>query len=619
MIHASVTGMLPLAAVLILGIGAQWLAWRLRLPSILLLLLTGFIAGPVTGFIDPDALLGWILFPTVSLAVGLILFEGGLGLRFRELRSIGGVVVKLVTIGAAITFGLCAVAAHYILGLPWNVALLLGAILVVTGPTVVLPLLRFVRPSGEVANILKWEGIVIDPIGATLSVLVFEAILSGEMANAGSLAASGALTTLLAGLGLGVLAAGLLVFLLKRNYIPDYLQEAVTLMLVVAVFVGANLIQEEAGLLSATVMGVALANQRKVTIHHILRFKENLGVLLISSIFILLAARIQIEQLKTLGWPVFVFVALLILVVRPAAVFASAVGSKLSFKEKAFLSDMAPRGIVAASVASVFAYRLEAAGIEGAGRLVPIVFFVIVTTVAFYGLSSTPYARILGLSQRDPQGILFVGAHSWARELALELKQAGFAVRMVDTNWNSIRAARMAGLPVWHGSILSHSALDEVDTSGLGRLLALTPNDEANSLAALNFTELFGRNEVYQLAPSGLEQAKDAQDEFSPEHLRGRFLFAAEANFQWLGRRFSEKTDFKTTNLTEEFGYEDFRKLYGERALPLFLVDENQRLQVVTVQDPPAPRAGHTLISLVDSSQDPLSDGSAPSGYDGAA
>ncbi len=602
--HGADNGLLALSAVLVLGIGAQWLAWRLRLPSILLLLLTGFVAGPVTGFLDPDKLLGWILFPSVSLAVGLILFEGGLGLRFRELRSIGGVVIKLVTVGALVTFALCAVAAHYILQLPWNTAILLGAVLVVTGPTVILPLLRFVRPTAEVGNILKWEGIVIDPIGATLSVLVFEAILAGELRGAGTLALHGALYTLLAGLGLGLLGALVLVIVLRRNLVPDYLQEAVTLMLVVAAFVGANLIQEEAGLLSATVMGVALANQRKVTTHHILRFKESLGVLLISSIFVLLAARIEIDQLRMLGWPAFAFVALLILVVRPAAVFVSTAGSKLGFKEKAFLADMAPRGIVAASVISVFAYKLEAAGIESASQLVPVVFLVIVVTVAVYGLTSTPLARILGLSQRNPQGVLFVGAHSWARELAIELKEAGFQVRLVDTNWSNIRAARMAGLPVWHGSILSHSTLDEVDLSGLGRLIALTPNDEANSLAALNFSELFGRHEVYQLPPAGLGQAKEGEDGFSPEHLRGRFLFGSGSNYSWLNQRFRMKTDFKTTKLSEEFGYEDFLKLHGESTLPLFLIDEHGRLRVMTVDNAPEPKAGLTLIALIDPPHD---------------
>ena len=599
--HTSPEALLvSLAAVLVLGIGSQWLAWRLRLPSILLLLVVGFVAGPVTGFLDPDALLGPILFPTISVAVGLILFEGGLGLRLSELRSIGNVVGMLVTVGAAVSWGLGTLFAHALLGLPFPTALLLGAILVVTGPTVILPLLRFVRPKGDVSRILRWEGIVIDPIGATLAVLVFEAILSGSLRGSTPAALQGAGLTLLAGGGLGLVGALLLIFLLKRHLIPDYLQETVTLMLVVAVFVGANLLQGESGLLATTVMGIVLANQRKVTTYHILRFKENLGVLLISSIFILLAARIEVGQLAMLGWRALAFVILLIVVARPAAVFLSSVRSGLNFREKAFLAGMAPRGIVAASVASVFAHELIEKKIAGAEMLVPVVFSVIVVTVAFYGLSSTPLARILGLSQRDPQGVLLVGAHGWARRIAAELQEAGVVVRLVDTNRNNIRQARMEGLPTWHGSILSHSAVDELEVSDLGRLLALTPNDEANSLAALNFSELFGRSEVYQLPPAGLQREKDGDEGFSPQYLRGRFLFAPHANYLWLSRKFGEGADLKTTTLSEEFGWEDFQALHGTQALPLFWIDENRRVEVVSAQDAPRPRPGRTVVALID-------------------
>jgi NhaP-type Na+/H+ or K+/H+ antiporter len=599
---AAGTGLVELSAVLVLGIGAQWLAWRLHLPSILLLLLAGLLAGPVFGFLDPDRMLGDLLFPTVSVAVGLILFEGGLDLRLRELRSIGTVVVRLITLGALVTWALSAAAGAALLGLSLPLALLLGAVLTVTGPTVVLPLLRFVRPRGQVANVLKWEGIVIDPVGATLAVLVFEAILSGHFATAagGAHALRGALVTLVAGAGLGAAGALLLLVLMGRHAIPDYLQETVTLMLVVAVFTGANLIQDEAGLLATTVMGVVLANQRKVTIHHILRFKENLGVLMLSAIFVLLAARIEREQLAMLGWEAVVFVLVLVVVVRPAAVFVSTVGKQFSWKEKLFLADMAPRGIVAAAVTSVFAYRLREAGVEGAEILIPVVFLVIVATAALYGLSSLPLARFLGLSQRDPQGVLLVGAHRWARDLARELKEAGFAVRLVDTNWQNIRAARMEGLPVWHGSILSHSALDDIDTTGLGRLLALTPNDEANSLSNLNFAEIFGRDNVYQLPPARLERDEENGEDFSPGHLRGRFLFAKRANFTALTRRFAEGGQIKRTSITEEFDREAFERLYGEEALPLFVVDPEGRLRVVTAGDRPVVRPGSTLVALVE-------------------
>ncbi len=260
-----------LAGIIILGIGAQWLAWRLRLPSILLLLLFGFAAGPATGFLDPDALLGDLLPPVVSLSVAVILFEGGLSLSFTELRQIGTVVRNLVSVGALVTWLVTAGAAHFILDLSAALAVLLGAILVVTGPTVIVPLLRHVRPVGPVNSILKWEGILIDPIGAMLAVLVFEAILAGGFQEATTLALTGVLNTVVIGGVNGVLGAMVLTFLLKRYWIPDFLHNAFSLMVVVGAFTASNVMQAESGLLAVIVMGMTLANQKMITVKHIVK------------------------------------------------------------------------------------------------------------------------------------------------------------------------------------------------------------------------------------------------------------------------------------------------------------------------------------------------------------
>jgi NhaP-type Na+/H+ or K+/H+ antiporter len=292
--------LLSLASIIVLGIGAEWLAWRLRLPSILLLLIFGIVVGPVTGFLNPDALFGDLLLPVVSIAVAIILFEGGLNLRISELRQVGGVVRNLITIGVLVTWLIGAGAAHFLLGLNFALALLLGAILVVSGPTVIMPLLRHLRPSGQVGSILKWEGIVIDPIGAILAVLVFEAILAGGFREAAAVTVIGLLKTILIGGGIGMLGAMIMVLLLRRFWIPDFLHGAVSLTLVIAVFAGSNLLQTDSGLLAATVMGIYLANQRTVSVRHIVRFKENLRVLLISGLFILLAARLQVSHLGLL-------------------------------------------------------------------------------------------------------------------------------------------------------------------------------------------------------------------------------------------------------------------------------------------------------------------------------
>lgn len=350
--------------IIVLGVAAQWLAWRLHVPSILLLLLFGFLGGPIAGQLQPDALFGELLLPFVSVSVGLILYEEGLSLRLTELPKVGGVVRNLVTTGAFVTWAISTLASAWLFDLPGELAVLLGAILVVTGPTVIQPLLQHIRPSGATGSILKWEGIVIDPVGALLAVLVFEAVSAGELREATAHVLGGVLKTIIVGGGLGVVAAGMLSFALRRYWVPDFLQNAVSLMLVLATFAASNAAQHESGLFAATVMGITLANQRSVDVRHIVEFKENLRVLLISGLFIVLAARLEVSSLLAVSFRGMVLVLLLVAVARPLCVWVSTVRSKLSAKERLFLSAMAPRGIVAAAVASVFAIRLEQIGYE---------------------------------------------------------------------------------------------------------------------------------------------------------------------------------------------------------------------------------------------------------------
>ncbi|HEY5641193.1 MAG TPA: cation:proton antiporter, partial [Dehalococcoidia bacterium] len=410
--------LLRLAGILAAGVSAQWLAWRLHLPSILLLLVAGFILGPVTEFVDPDELLGDLLLPLVSVAVAVILFEGGLSLRVRDLLEVGGVVPRLVTVGAGITGFLGALGAHLIIGLDEGVAILAGAILIVTGPTVIVPMLEQIRPVGRVSKILRWEGIVIDPIGATLAVLVFEGVVVGDLGDASSLAIEGIAKTLGAGILIGGGAGFALALLLGRYWIPDALQNAVTLTFVVGVTTVCDTIQDESGLLAAVVMGVVLANQRLATVRHIIYFKENIRVLLLAGLFVVLAARLSFDDVEAVGFEGLIFIALMIVVVRPLSVFASAAGSALSWQERLFLSGIAPRGVVAASVASIFAIGLAEEGINDANQLVPLVFGTVVGTVAVYGVFSPLLARRLGLARSNPQGVVIVGAHEWAREIA---------------------------------------------------------------------------------------------------------------------------------------------------------------------------------------------------------
>ena len=592
--------MLGLAGILLLGIGAQWLSWRLRVPSILLLLLVGFVVGPFTGqaLLDPDALFGEeLLHPFVSLSVAVILFEGGLTLRFRELAGAGRAVTSLVVFGPVLTFGSVMAIAHWPLGFAWKPAALLGAILVVTGPTVIGPILRTVRPTGAVGKVVRWEGIVTDPIGAIVAVLVFQAFLHGE--PDGGIAVMGLAKAMLAGGGLGAVGGFAVIFLLKKKLIPDFLHAPVTLAFALAAFVAADRMQAESGLLAVTLMGVLLANQGQVVVHHIVEFEENLRVILVSTLFILLAARLPIEEFTRIDLRSLAFVSLLILVIRPVVVLLSTIGTGLTVAEKVFVSWMAPRGIVAAAVASVFAFDMDAERFPEADRLVPVVFLVILVTVLVYGLSAGPLARRLGLSSGSPQGVLFVGAHAWVRAMAQALSEAGIEILLVDTNHREVQAARISGLRAHYGNVLADDFELKVPLDGIGHLVGVTHNDQVNALACLHFVGTFGRGQVHQLVP---DDDKPGGDEL-PGHLLGQVLFGDDHNYWDLETRHRNGAIVKRTRLGEEFTYDEFREKYerdGAPVVPLFVISPDGRLEVVNAKDPVQPRADDTVIALVD-------------------
>lgn len=594
------TRLVYLTGVIVLGMVAQWLAWRFRLPGILLLLLFGFAAGQ---FADPAALIGNdLLFAIVSLSVAVVLFEGGMSLRLRELRETGRAVFRLVTVGILITWLLTTLAAKLILGLATPVAVLLGAILIVSGPTVIIPLLHQVRPARRVGAVVKWEGIVNDPIGAVLAVLVFEIILSGGFQAVGGATLLSLAKTVVVGGLIGAGAALLLTEALKRYWIPDFLQNLALLATVVAVFTASNLLQSESGLVTVTLFGIIFANQRVTPIRHVIEFKENLRVLLISCLFILLASRLKLDDLTRLGFPGLAFLVVMLLVVRPVMVFLSTIGTELQFREKLFLAWLAPRGIVAASVSSVFALKLAADSglspelLESAELIVPATFTVIVGTVTVYGLLAGPLANWLGLAEANPQGVLFAGASAPVRMIASALAKEGVPVLLVDTNQRELAAARMEGLPTLWASILSEYARGELELGGIGRLLAMTPNDEVNALACQEFVDYFGRAGVYQLStkPGGADRREPVST-----HRLGRLLFAVDLTYGRLAERFARGATVKTTPLTAEFDYGAFRQRYQDTAIVLFVVDENRKLTIATVDAPPSPRPGQKLISLM--------------------
>ncbi len=584
--------LIDLSLIIILGILAQWIAWRVHVPSIIFLLLFGFLIGPVANMLQPDQLFGPSLFPLVSLSVAIILFEGGLSLSFRELRGGENVLIRLISIGVLITFGLVTFLGMYLLQLPTEVAILLGAILVVTGPTVVVPLLVSLRIRGKINSLIYWEGIVNDPIGASLAVIVFEIVLNSGHA-AFSIAISATLKTILiAGITSG-LGAFILIYLIRRYWVPDYLHNPFTLMLLVIVFSLSNHFQAEAGLLAVTLMGIILANQKQIPVRHILEFKENLRVILISALFIILASRLSLQDIPWNNPQAYLFLAALIFVVRPVAVLASSIGSDLNWRERVLLFWMAPRGIVAAAVSSIFGLELVEHGIMQGNLLMSYTFMAIIGTVLFYGITARPVARALKLAHPNPQGIIFVGAHRWARILARYLRQQHFDVLLIDTNKRNISYCKRDHIPAILGNALDENLPEKIDITPYGKLAAVTSNDEVNSLACMHYSEFFGKSGVFQVA----SEDPDAESAIAP--WRGRTLFCGECTFDFLETHLHSDKSLQEVFISEDTPWEQFQAEQKKNLIPLFVITEENELIVWGTDNPPIPSTGDRVVYIL--------------------
>lgn len=584
---------LLLVCMLVVGFLAQWLAWRVRLPAILFLLLAGILMGPVVGALQPDRLLGPLLFPIVSLAVSVILFEGSLTLRFSELPDIGRAVRGLVTYGAVIAVFLLGVAAHYLAGLGWEMALLFGALTCVTGPTVIAPMLRTVRPNARIANTLRWEGIVIDPLGALFAVLIYEAIVSRQQGHTVGVF----IAVVACGVIVGFVSAMLLAFFLRRQLIPEYLQNYGTLVAVLLAFSLSNALAHESGLMAVTVMGIALGNMRGVHIDDILDFKENLTTLLVSSLFILLAARLTWPLPPGVLWSGIAIFVVAQLIVRPLTAGLATIGSALNWRERALIAWVAPRGIVAAAVSALFALKMAALGLKGAEKLVPLVFILIIGTVVLQSATARPLARWLKVAEPDPTGVLIYGADAAGRLVARSLIDAGFRVIVADEQWSDLHAARMEGLPSFYGHPATAYAERHLDLTGMGRLLAMSGNRERNALACVYYRQEFGRGRVYRLLNEDTHEAHERTQWGG--HLLAPALFASDMTHEKFAERLVEGWLIKSTRLTATFDWPQFIEQYGSNTVLLFGVEEKGALRVASVKRELEPRPGWLVIALV--------------------
>ncbi len=587
---------LTLALILIAGIACQWLAWRLKLPAIIFLLSCGILAGPLLGWLNPDRLLGDLLFPFVSLSVAVILFEGSLTLRFRDIPGLEKVIRNLITFGVLISGGIATLATRLLLGFSWELAALFGAIMVVTGPTVIMPMLRSVRPKENVANVLQWEGILIDPIGAILAVLVYEFIVSGSM-QIGIAAGLFVFTKILfIGLFFGIGGGALFSLLLRKYWVPKFLHNVIALTMVCGVFALSNLLEAESGLLSVTIMGVWLANRKGVDLEDILNFKEDLSLLLISLLFIVLAARLDLPRFLEIAWPAAGVFAVLQFLVRPLSVQLCALGSKLTVAERHLLSWIAPRGIVAAAISALFAIKLEAIGYQNASQLVPLTFMIIIGTVLLQSATAGPIADRLGVREPESRGFLIIGANTVAQSIAQALKESGFRILLTDQNWSAVREASMKGLPAYWGNPVSKHAERYLNLIGIGHLLALSTHVEMNALAAQYYRLEFEPQRIYTIRQQPKETGKP--DEFIQFKHGGRTIFNKNITYQDLAEQLQRGGKIKTTHLTDEYTFAQYLADETRQRLPLFAIDEDESVHVFTDDPQFKPKSGWSILAL---------------------
>lgn len=609
-----------LALVLALAAICQLFAYRVRVPSILFLLITGFALGQL---VRPDDVLGReVLFAGVNMCVGIILFEGALSLRFRDLRGLSKAVWRLCTATVVLAWALITAAA-LVAGIAWELALLIGALLVVTGPTVIAPILRQLRPTRRVASMLRWEGIVVDPIGAILAVLVFQAIIVGAPEGAFATAALTLGKTVLVSTVLTLLFGGLLELALRRHLVPDFLDGVIFLSVAVGALVVSNQLQSESGLLTVTMLGIYLANRPGLNLTHVREFKEDLQVLIVGVLFVLLGGRVSPERVVAIAPTALIFVTLLIFVVRPVSIWLGLMGSSATRQERTLLSFMAPRGIVAAAVASIFALELERAAseaslaashggqsaqetlalqayaerlatlLDSAVDLVPLVFVTIVVTVAVYGLGVGRLAERLGLATTIPSGVLFAGAPTWARQAADLLAKLDVPTLLVSLAPGEVRQARMAGLRIERTHILSEYAVEDMELAGIGSFVASTYDDETNSTAAREFARTLGSQYTFAVGRQE-DGVKDTQR--TAAKLTTQVAFDPPLSAPQLEQRLQEGMQVRQTKLTEKHTLSMFRDRQPDAVLMFYVKDGTAH---VVSTETTVPETDATLLALV--------------------
>ena len=576
-----------------LGVAAQWIAWRFKMPAIILLAAFGVLFGPGLDILHPSEDFGEFLRPVVSLCVAIILFEGGLSLQLSELKVAARGVRRLVYVGAPLAWLFSSACARFIGGLDWAVSLVFGAIMVVTGPTVIMPMLRQAALNRRTASYLKWEGIVNDPLGALLAVLVFQFFIVRQSGSGWSEVAAGLALAIGCGIVLGGLGGLAIGRAMRAGLVPEYLKSPVLLGLVLVVYTLSNVVQHEAGLLSVTIMGIVVGNMNLPGIDDLRRFKEYITIMLVSVVFVSLTADLDIASLGAIGWRGVALVFAILFIARPATILLATMASGMETRERLLLAWIAPRGIVAAATAGLMGPSLVDAGYDAA-VLLPLVFAIIFATVFSHGLTLNWLAARLDLASKHRDGVLIVGASPWTVELAATLKGLGLNVLVADASWHNLRPARLAGIQVFYGEILSEFAEESLELAHIRTVLAATSNDAYNALVCTTFAPEIGQQHVLQLALGDSDLEEDPKALARPR--RGRVAFDGDAVFESLWRNFVRGWKFSRTKLSEEYRYADFVADLPEDALQILLKQGTDNVDFIAADEAIEPGPGTTIV-----------------------
>ncbi|MCW4591569.1 sodium:proton antiporter [Gluconacetobacter entanii] len=566
------------------GIAAQWVAWRFRLPAIVLLFALGLIYGPGLGLLHPSATIGGYFHPVISLAVAFIVFEGGLALNVRQWRTSGEGVLRLTAVALPINWVLGTLAAHFVGHLHWGTSWLFGAIIVVTGPTVVLPLLRHTKLRPRVAAFLRWEAIVNDPIGAILATLVMEFLLlqpspTGDVSLAAIKIWPHLLFSTMFAIGCGIFPALLVKFLSSRDLLPEILRIPIILTFAMSMAAICNLVMASTGLMAATVFGMALANLNVVGMSELRRIKESLGVIVVSCLFVILTADLHRDVLQKLSLPILALTLTVLFVVRPLGIFLSTIRSDLSWQERLFVGWIAPRGIVAAAVAGAAGLQLRDAGDPSAALITPAVFAVIATTMILHGFSLRPLARYLRLTLSDEPALAIMGANAWSTNLATTLHQQGIPVVLVDTYSGALEKADRQGVPTLKAELLSEEGLERLEERPADYLIAATPDAIYNGLVCARLAPDFGRQRVFQVSP-GIARL-DLYRGVSRES-RGKVLGEPSWNFSMIDSLFDRGWRFHCHVITDPLQENDISEGH---ALVFMVIRKGVAIWIVSAED----------------------------------